>query len=230
LLSSRHARPERGVRRRCRFTLRSPQQPFGSPWLIAPGDSQHAFLTGPVSRGDLSLPYGDCPFPDLLHRLSVSGLPLRNLTGPVSGSFGFGLPSSASGFPDRGGSSPKTRLLHLCPAIPAAPLALLPFGTFRSLRINARLGLPPGSPPSRNVRSPFAPHRQSFLVLPAAHRSRLASFLVAHCSVNLLEPLPVSLGFTDVSNQKPRREPLSQRFFPLYLQQDRGREDRNSCA
>lgn len=93
LLTSRHARPERGTRKWRPFSLRSPRQPFGLPRLIAPEGGNQSFLTGPASRGGLSLPCGDCPSPDHLRRISVPDLPLQHLAEPVSGPFGSALPT-----------------------------------------------------------------------------------------------------------------------------------------
>jgi hypothetical protein len=107
LLSSRHARPERGIRWHHRFSHRSPRQPFGPPQLVAPEDDSFTFLMEPAFGSDLSLPRSDCPFPNHRHRLGVPGLPLQRLAEPVSGSFGSELPTRGSGFPDRVAHRPE---------------------------------------------------------------------------------------------------------------------------
>jgi hypothetical protein len=126
----------------------------------------------PESRSGLSLAHSDCPFLSNQNGVDVPGLRLRFSFELRCCPFGFKLPSSLL----RGGSTSGTR----CPAARSKvfgfPEPLLPFRTFRSFRIIARLSSTSEAYLLRNARSPFAPQQYlSFYRSPLDHRSRFAT-------------------------------------------------------
>lgn len=157
LLPGRHARPERGFGMCVRPCLCSPRRLLGCRGSTLRQMRSTSIPKEPASRSGLSLPCSGCPFPGPLCRITVPGLPLRGLAVPPPDPFGGELRTSWPDCRPRGASTLTTRCPGCDSAIPMLPRALLPFGTFRSLRLNARPDSVSGSSLGRYARPPSLP-------------------------------------------------------------------------
>jgi hypothetical protein len=129
LARRRHARLELCRRSRLRWLLGLPATVFGGDGSM-PGKLARLFRLEPVSRGSLSLPRNEGPFPGCHSGIDVSGLPLRCLAERSTGPFGLGLLRSHRLAPVWARSAPQTR--SLLPVLQFRPLlgSPLPFGSF----------------------------------------------------------------------------------------------------
>ncbi len=163
-------------------------------------------------RSGLSLLDRGCPFPSLRSRINVPGLLLRrrvecgrqarsasdsaprfarriNTRCPLPGAC-IGAPNSSSRLRSRPGHFYPCRSLRYAIDYPDAYLE--------------------GTPDARH--SPLA--GALFWPSPVDLRSGLASFLLAYCSVDLLEPHPSCTGFDFQSTAKRRGYMFFRNFFP----------------
>lgn len=160
----------------------------------------------PAPRNGLSLPWGGCPFggPPLQLRRSwpASSAPRRPSLEPVR----FRLPPS----PPFDGCGEDHRLppvaRAICPALPIGSLTLLRFGTFRSLRLDARQSSPLGKLVStKRPISAHSPSTEAFIPAVAGSPLTVRFVRVTRCSANLLEPPSSCLESRVQSNTKQRR-------------------------
>ena len=146
----------------------------------------------PAPRNGHSLPHSGCSFtePPLRVRRSwpASSAPRRTGLEPVR----LPAPLPVIRFPDlREAQRLQPVARTICPALPTAPQALLPLGTFQSLRLTARPDSPFGKLASaEHPISVHSPPAEALILPPTDQRSRFAVSRGARCSANLLEPTP----------------------------------------
>lgn len=191
--ASRHARPELGIQGRLTVRPLLPEMAFGHSGSTLRTSSTLPWRSRHLETAFRS-PGAAVPFETTSPGSLLPACLFSAASEPASDPFGCRLPLSPSAL---GGG--KVQCLQpvaraICPALRAVSQALLPVGTFRSLRLNARPGSPLGKLTSAmhpiSAHSPPAP---AFILSPPDQRSRSALLRGARCSANLLEPSLSSL-------------------------------------
>lgn len=197
----------------------TPRSGFYPPRISAPAKTRSDSLSKLASRCDLSLPPGGCSSLSHLSELVVPGLHLRRAHRT------FFLARSAVGSLPRlaflrDGEDPRPTPVAKSRALRSRRLSgFAPLWDFRIPQAQHSTKFAVGKLASRTFGFPSLPVLARPLRLAVAdHRSRLVSFRLARCSVNLLEPSPCCLETNAQSTKTVHFRTDFRNLFFVYIQ------------